>query len=709
MSNPQFGDVNTPGGGFINAIHVQSGAANYVSVITPSLTNELYATLIYSSQVFTPKSQAALQSSTIGYPYQGAYANGSTAYPQLQDYGPDGLPIAIQPDTTSGGPFLKVLVPNFGDNLTKVVGQHTIKLGVFIQGDKQNSTITNSEANGAIFDYYYPSAGTVFHSYKGQYPDHSPAYDPTNFYESGNPLANFSEGIIQDFQQQNYLPRTDLYFWTYDGYVQDSWRLKSNFVVNYGLRVDKMGAWDDAHGIGAAVFRPDLYAMDGGATSIGLPGFTWHALDGTTPTSGSPAPPTYFEPRAGFSWDLFKSGKTVLRGGIGEYRIHDSVGDVQTAFSNAQGLRTAILYGFGSATLSGVSSVAQNPLTYGGVNTAAFGLSPTDNREPVTNNYSLSLAEQLPGKSGIVQISYVGNNTNSLLNNGTTQPITLNNINALPIGTLYTAASAAKLNAVTPGTCNPTGCTPAQVANLPSTGNPAILNATTGAVITPGSAGIQVLRPYPSYTTLNVPLHNTFANYNALQVEYLKQTGKLTLNINYTFSKALGILGSAADFNFTAGVDPINLYNNYGVMNFDRSQVFNGSYTYSFGRVTQNRLVGGLANGWLLSGITNMQSGGNLQTGVSASPNFNLSGTVGPAGNTLPVNNQVILGTTDVSLQPTVTCNLKGGRSAHQYINAACLGVPALGTNGQYQLPYVHGPLFFTTDLTAEKGFGLGH
>ncbi len=45
LSAPLMGDLNTPGGGFENNIHVHSAAANYVTVISPTLTNELYATL----------------------------------------------------------------------------------------------------------------------------------------------------------------------------------------------------------------------------------------------------------------------------------------------------------------------------------------------------------------------------------------------------------------------------------------------------------------------------------------------------------------------------------------------------------------------------------------------------------------------------------------------------------------------------------------
>ncbi len=51
------------------------------------------------------------------------------------------------------------------------------------------------------------------------------------------------------------------------------------------------------------------------------------------------------------------------------------------------------------------------------------------------------------------------------------------------------------------------------------------------------------MRPYPEYNDITVPEHNTYANYNALQVLVQKRSGRLNYMANYTWSKALGILG----------------------------------------------------------------------------------------------------------------------------------------------------------------------
>lgn len=703
-----LGSVNTPGGGLLSKINVHSGSANYVHTFGATLTNEFFATVTYFRQNFVPKTPAALLSSTYGYTYNGIFDNGSTSLPQLQTYAEyGGLPLYLAPDFSLGPLFLKKSQPNGGDNLTKVIGPNTIKAGFFIQRIVNNQSITNGTSNGAIRNYYFGGAGSQIHSYAGKYADGTPAYDPTPHFASGNTLANFLEGQIQDFHQDSILPVTDLYFWNVDGYAQDAWRVTSNVVLTAGIRLTHLGAWTDSAGRGPAIFTPATIASSINQVTNPFPGFSWHSLNSQYSTSGTGSHALWAEPRVGFAWDLFRTGKTVLRGGVGVYRFHDAETDVDGAFQTSSGLKTGDLQGFGGNTLAGTSTVHQNPATYGGSGgtqtqlpiATVVALNQNENSVPVTNNYSLSIAQELPRHS-ILQLSYVGNNSNSLLNNGTTQQVVLNNVNAIPVGTLFTAAAAAAINKNAGyNACNPTGCTPVQAQQLDILQN------------YPGDKSVQSARPYPQYGNIIVPSHNTYANYNAVQVVYVKQTGRLTYNLNYTFSKALGILGGAADFNFTAPVDPFNIQNNYGPENFDRTQVFNSSYSYQFGKLVKNRMLGELANNWLVSGITTVESGGNLQTGVSFSPSFYLQGTIGnySNGNTpLNVSNLAILGTPDVNLQPTVKCNPGSSLQKNQYINGACLGVPAVGTNGRLILPYLHGPKFFNTDLTLEKGFSLG-
>ena len=677
-----MGSVNTPGGGVLNDIHVHTASANYARIFSSTLTNELFATMVYFTQAFDAKTPSALTSAAIGYPYQGTYNNGSKDFPMFMDYGFDGLPIAIQPDFSYGPPSLKKFQPSLGDNITKVWGHHTVKGGIFLQRVTNNQTITNGTTNGNIRDYFFPGAGTPFHTYAGTNPDGSPAFGP-QFFTSGNYLANFMQGEIQSFDEQNILPRTNLYFWNIGFYGEDSWRLRPNLSVTIGMRFEHLGAWQDAHDLGAAVWDPATIALPVSATNP-LPGFTWHALDHSVPNSGTGSTPLFYEPRVGAAWDIFGTGRTVLRGGYGSYREHDSIVDVTNAFANSEGLREPNLFGFGAATLAGVSTL-HFPVTAGSLSTSTFGLFRGDTKEPVTNSYSVSLAQRLP-KNSVFQITYAGNNSNSLMNNGSTQAVVLNNINAIPIGTLYQANGIG----MSEGVCAAAACTPFEVQAMSAT-------------------NVQGFRPFPEYQSITVPRHNTYSNYNAVQAVWQKTSGRLNYGLNYTFSKALGILGSAANFNWTGAINPFSIPSNYGPMNFDHTHIFNATYSYSVGKYSGNGALGALASNWLISGITSIQSGGDMQTGISASPNFNLNGFISAPGEpVLTVNSQVFLGTPDVSLQPVLTCNPRSGLGTHQYLNGACFGLPQIGSNGQYIFPYAQAPTFFNTDLTIERGFSLG-
>jgi hypothetical protein len=196
-----------------------------------------------------------------------------------------------------------------------------------------------------------------------------------------------------------------------------------------------------------------------------------------------------------------------------------------------------------------------------------------------------------------------------------------------------------------------------------------------------------------------------------MQVGLNKQSGALTYNLNYTWSKALGIRGT--NNNGSVG-DSLNLRNNYGLLPYNRKQAVNITFSYQEGtKYRGNRIVGGVLNQWELSGITSIQSGPDV---AAFDSNFNLSGGYEylPAGTTAPIGVQfdsiTQLGTPDVAVQPLVTCdpkfNLPGINKisgAKTFINRNCFTLPAPGTNGSFQLPDIHGPMYFNSDLTLIK------
>jgi hypothetical protein len=469
---------------------------------------------------------------------------------------------------------------------------------------------------------------------------------------------------VASFSQQNLLPDTNLYFWNTDFFATDAYKVVPTVTLTFGLRVEHLGLWNDAHGAGVALFEPSTI----NSTTLPQPGFLWHSVDSSLPLSGNKSKTAFLEPRVGFAWDISGKGTTVLRGGWGEYRTHDSWNDASNAVSSTEGLHSTSVGGAGvSLRAVGLTNLANNA---GGANLTDYALTAGDNEEPLTDTYSITLNQQLPWKiSGL--IGYVGNNSRFLMDDQSNQTVALDNVNAIPVGTLT------KLYPLT----GPAG------------------TATLGNLTT---AQINAARPYPSFGAINVPNHVAFSNYNGVQVSATRQTGRILFNVNYTFGKALGIIANP--------VDPFHLYSNYGVESFDRSQIFNATYTFMVGNPIKNRLIGGATNGWEISGITTYQSGADLQTSVS-NPNFALGGTIGPPGGTQTygVSSVTFLGTPDVSLQPVTVCNPRSGLAAHQYINGACFGLPALGQNGPAFYPYLHGPAYFDSDLSAQKAFSFPH
>lgn len=679
------GGLNVPGGA-TNTINSQSAAANFTTILSSSLTNQLYGSLSYLNSAYQSQNLAPLTA----YPYQGAYANGRHALPSLQNYDTaSGLPLDLIPDYSLSPIFAHKFDPEGGDTLTKQLGKHTITAGVYVQRVTNNQKPPFVTTNGYIQSYYFGAAGTAFTD-----------VDNTSKQLSGNAVANYYEGIEGGYGQTNQLADTNLYFWNNDFYANDSWRLKPRLTLNAGIRFEHLGLWNDAYGQGLAVFNPALIAS--GSASSPFPGFQWHAINSSLPSSGVNSKPLFYEPRVGFAYDVRGNGTTVLRGGWGEYRSHDSWNDVSNDLVEAQNTQSVV---YGDSTLKAIgnlnlhSTAAANSNTYPtgltaaalanptyGAPNAVYGLSMGDNQQPLTDTYSLTLNQQMPYKMNLL-IGYVGDNSRFLYNDGSSQTVSLDNVNAIPIGGLY------KPNPYTGQILTPTGT-----------------NAASGAASVVSSAGTSQQNQYRplntalvQYGAIDVPQHVLFSNYNGLQAGLTRQTGKVLFNVNYTWSHALGIQGALGT---GTPADPFNVWNNYGVQPFDRTHIINASYTFILGAPVHNHFAAGFVNGWELSGITNYQSGPNI-VATTNTPGFSLAGTIGSGTTQIPIANTTYLGTPDVTLQPTVVCNPHSGLGSHQFINGNCFGTPNLLQNGVYRLPILRGPAYFDTDLSLQKSFKI--
>jgi hypothetical protein len=247
----------------------------------------------------------------------------------------------------------------------------------------------------------------------------------------------------------------------------------------------------------------------------------------------------------------------------------------------------------------------------------------------------------------------------------------------------------------------------------------------------PATANANNYRPLQGYGDIVEATNNLYANYNALQVSWIRHAGRYTIQSNYTWQKSMGIISPTND--------PFSLSANYGATASDRRNLFNAAYSIDLGTlVHSNHLVDGVANGWQLSGITQLESGANLTYGGNISNqtpnlnyNFSLScqataaetaagitcptsgaiipgsiSTTNPGG--IAINNQSILGTSSETLNPLVTCNPTGHSGTHNFVNGNCFTVPTTpGQNGPNLIPVSYGPAFFDSDLSIFKNFQI--
>jgi hypothetical protein len=251
-----------------------------------------------------------------------------------------------------------------------------------------------------------------------------------------------------------------------------------------------------------------------------------------------------------------------------------------------------------------------------------------------------------------------------------------------------------------------------------------------------GNANSNAFRPLQGYGDLNQATNNAYSNYNALQVTWGRHAGRYTMQANYTWQKSLGIVLNNANnqSNGSISIDPFNLRANYGVQPTDRRHLFNYAYSIDLGNpMHAHGVLEGITGGWQLSGVLQLQSGANLTYGggYNSSTNFHMSLTckdstvVCPQGaaiipgtatgvsgdplkNGIAINNQSILGSNALQLNPIVTCDPSSGLSSHQFVNPNCFAAPTVvGQNGPTLLPVSYGPAYFNWDTAIFKNFKI--
>jgi hypothetical protein len=219
--------------------------------------------------------------------------------------------------TVGTNPFFLSQINNtyqVADNFTKVTGNQTLKVGGQYLWYKVKQ-LPDLVANGT-FSFF--GAGTQ---------------------STGNGFADFLLGLPDFYSQQSSPP---FYESAADAglFAQDSWRIRANLTLNYGLRWDYVTPWAEMHHQTTTLI-PGVESQTFPGAPLGylVPGD--HLPNGQSVPAGiAPTPKNNFSPRIGLAyspnWADGFLGK--LTGGPGKTSIHFGVGRF---FTSPEGLTVA--------------------------------------------------------------------------------------------------------------------------------------------------------------------------------------------------------------------------------------------------------------------------------------------------------------------------------------------------------------------------------
>ena len=409
---------------------------------------------------------------------------------------------------------------------------------------------------------------------------------------TGNDFADYLLGFGQSYSEDAIKSSGHWNNVSWALYIQDNYRVNNKLTLNLGLRWDGIPHTYEANNQ-MANFYPNLYnpanaaVLNAGNNTISSlsPGlgpspnpilagqqFYLNGIGicnvGGIPKGCVNGAWANFGPRLGFAYDVFGTGKTVIRGGYGIMYERIQGNDV---YNNAGTPPFAASINFNNVSLSDPKTSLQTGLTIPAsipVNNIT-GLDRNNYASPRSTQFSLGV-QQAIGKS-VLSASYVGSQNRHQ--------------------NYYSETD--------------------------------LVNQSLLAGFQANSAGYNAAVPYLGYHSIRMAENEANGDYNSLQVSMRGNLAKNDLNysLGYTFSKS--------NDSFNSGGSAGDLYNvsnpylgwkyDFGPSNFSHENVFFANFVYQIPLLknSQNKLLKTTLGGWEVAGIITAETGAPLNIGLN--------------------------------------------------------------------------------------------